>query len=391
MLSVSVAVDPALQHDPAVKIDIGRLDRHRIIQKEIDVIRLVEGVDTVPGPLQIGNDLTRDHVSLSGFRLERVGIVLYVLQVILNRLDRIRRDVIHFIFQFFQIFGIRCKGRIRQKIMLQRADRRKVGIADVVLDRDPSLKFRISEDLPGGRFLLRHEFRIVDDTCDSPHISGRVLAPALPADLTSVEDVFEIGRDSPRIVIVLVRSIVKMLGQRNQLSLVHELHEHVLGGADKVVFVPQRQHVVEVLIRAERGVLHLYALSIGLVIPVLIILPHRVDADDVSARKIDRLLLVPVAEVDILLPVADAKPDDIVLLLCGKCSNRERADRNDPREDSGERAFSEHTFSHTASFLLPGRILAVTTIRTTIRKITAERAQSAVLISVCAPFVAFTT
>ena len=100
-----------------------------------------------------------------------------------------------------------------------------------------------------------------------------------------------------------------MIRERNQPVLADQLHEHVLGRADKIKGVPQSQHVVEIFIGPEGGIFNVHLDAIGFLIPLLKVLDHTVLADDISARKINRLILAPVTGVNVLLPVADAKRD----------------------------------------------------------------------------------
>ena len=130
-----------------------------------------------------------------------------------------------------------------------------------------------------------------------------------------VKDFPDVGRDAFYIVVVLVRLVKKVIGERHRHALLHQLHDHVLRGADQIVLVPQREHIVEVLVGAEGRVFHLHIDAVGLLVPLLKVLHHGVLTDDVAALQLNGLLFVPVPQVDVLLPVADSENDGLAALF----------------------------------------------------------------------------
>ena len=118
MLLFSIITDSAFQHDPSVKIDIGRFFRHCEVQDIIILLRLIQRIDRIPGPLVVGNDFTCDHIRLTGVGLKRISVVLHILQIILNSLNRLGRDIVHLLLKALLIVWIRAELRTCQKIML---------------------------------------------------------------------------------------------------------------------------------------------------------------------------------------------------------------------------------------------------------------------------------
>ena len=99
MLSVGVAVDAALEHDPSVKINIGAFHGNSKFQGEVILVRLVQCVDGVAGPLIVQGHLAGDHVCLAGVSLKGINIVLHILEVFLHPGDHLRRSVIHLLLE----------------------------------------------------------------------------------------------------------------------------------------------------------------------------------------------------------------------------------------------------------------------------------------------------
>ena len=118
MLLFSIITDSALQHDPTVKIDIGRFFRHCEIQNIVILLRLIQRIDRIPGPLVVGDDFTCDHIRLTGVGLKRISVVLHILQIILNSLYRLWRDIVHLLLKALLVVRIRAELRTSQKIML---------------------------------------------------------------------------------------------------------------------------------------------------------------------------------------------------------------------------------------------------------------------------------
>ena len=356
MLLCRVLANAALQHDPPVEVDVGGLLRHRKVQRVLILVRLVHGVDRVSGPLVVGHHLAGDHVRLAGIRLEGIDVVLHVLQIVLHQGDGPGADVVHLRLEFLLVIRCRAELLAGQQIMLQGAEGREVRVADVVLDGHLPVEGAVVQNVPGGCLLLRHDLRIVDDAGDAPHVARRVAAPGFAADLVLVEDLTDIGGHAPGVVIVFVGLIEESIGKRDQHALGHELHEHVLRRTDNVVDVAQRQHVVEVLVGAEGGVLDLHLRAVGLPVPLLEILDHAVLAEDIAALQVDDLVLAPVAEVDVLFPVAD--PERYFVSGCrsfrgkdcrGRCRQHQRSRENGgPGAQDGPHRSPEmiHTF-HT--------------------------------------------
>ena len=109
LLLRGIAADPALQHDPSVKIDVGRFLRHCIIQKISVFLCLIHGISGIAGPLVICDNLSRDHIRFSGVCLKRVNIIFYVLQIVLYLRNFIRGCVVHQVFKIHMISGIAAK------------------------------------------------------------------------------------------------------------------------------------------------------------------------------------------------------------------------------------------------------------------------------------------
>ena len=196
--------------------------------------------------------------------------------------------------------------------MVQRTDRGEVALTHAVLDGDALPELRIRQHIPGGGLRTGHQVRVIDDAGDAPHIAGGVAAPRLTVDLVVLEDLPKIRGHALDIVVVLVRRVEEVLGERLYLALADQLHKHVLGRADEIVGIAEGQHVVEILIGTEGGVLDLHLLAVGLLVPVLEVLHQRVFTEDIPAWEVNDFISAPPALVDVLLPVADAQRDGIV-------------------------------------------------------------------------------
>ena len=316
MLFVSVVADPVLQHDPSVEVNVGTLFGHREGEVKIVLGRLVKAVNAVAGPLIVGYYFAGDHVRFTGVRLEGVDVVLDFLQIVLDLSDHLRRRVVHLLFQLPCIIRIVPEFFRCQKIRFERADCGKIGISDIVLDGHLSVELGIVKDLPGGRLFSGHDLRIIDNACYAPHISGRVAAPGLAFDLMLIKHSLDVGRDALDIVVVLIRGVKEVIGERNRLPLPHQLHDHILRGADQIILITKGEHVVEVFVGAECGVFHLDRPSVGLFIPDFKVLDHGILADDIAGIELDGLLFVPVSRVNILFPVANAQDDRLVFFVC---------------------------------------------------------------------------
>ena len=316
MLLVGVTPDAVLEHDPSVKVDVGALFGHRECEVKIVLGRLVKSIDAVAGPLIVGHNFAGDHVCLAGVGLEGVDVVLDVLQVVLNLRDHLRRCVIHLVFQLPCVIRIISERFGCQKIRLERADCGKIGISDIVLDGHLSAILRIIKDLPGRRLFSGHDLRIIDDTRHAPHVACRIAAPGFSSDLVLIKHSFDVGGDAVDIVVILIRGIKEAVGERNSLSFPHKLHDHIFRGADQIILIAKREHVVEVFVGAECGVFHFDRPSVGLFIPDFKVLDHGILADDIAGIEFDGLLFVPVSQVNILFPVAHAQDDRLVFFVC---------------------------------------------------------------------------
>ena len=285
--------------------------------------------------------------------------------------------------------------------MLQCADRGKIALAHAVLNRHPALEIRIVQNRPGRSLFLRDLLRIIDNSGHAPHVAGRIIGPGLPVDVLGFENVLQIRRDSVDVVIVRIRPVKKVIRERHQPVLADQLHEHIFRRADKIKGVPQSQHVVKVFVGPEGGIFNVHLDAISFLVPLLKVLDHTVLADDISARKINRLILAPVTGVNVLLPVADAKRDRLLRgsVLGRKTRYRHPRCRSHCRQQSRKHGCSSlpvslHPF---APFSIPFPRLLVwyrfipRTVTMTSRKITVERAHSAVLMVVWEPLVALTT
>ena len=125
----------------------------------------------------------------------------------------------------------------------------------------------------------------------------------------------DVGRDALDIVVVLIRGVKEVIGERNRLPLPHQLHDHILRGADQIILITKGEHVVEVFVGAECGVFHFDRSSVGLFIPDFKVLDHGILADDIAGIEFDGLLFVPVSQVNILFPVANAQDDRLVFFV----------------------------------------------------------------------------
>ena len=193
MLLGGISLDPVLKHHPSVEIDVRALHGH--CEREVKIVLgcLVERVNAVSGPLVVGDHLAGDHIRLAGVRLKGVHIILTSLQVILHLRDHLGRSVIHLFFELFGIIRVINKFRGRKQICLDRPYRGKIGISDVILDRNLPFEFRVVKDLPGGSLFSVYDLRIIHDSGHAPHISCRIAAPGLSVDLMLIEDLSDIG------------------------------------------------------------------------------------------------------------------------------------------------------------------------------------------------------
>ena len=226
--------------------------------------------------------------------------------------------------------------------MVQRTDRGEVALTHTVLDGDALPELRIRQHIPGGGLLTGHQLRVIHDAGDAPHIAGGIATPWLAVDLVVLEDLSKIRGHALDVVVMLVRRVEEVLGKRLNLALTDQLHEHVLGRADEVVGVAEGQHVVEILVGTEGGVLDLHLLTVGLLVPVLEVLHQRIFTEDISAWEVNDFISVPPALVDVLLPVADAQRDGIVGLrgsegLEGAERWKEGTQCEAPSREKGER------------------------------------------------------
>ena len=304
-----VISNSALEHHPSVKINVRALLRDRKIQLVIILVRLVHRINRIARPLVVGQNLSGDHIRLSGIGLERIHVVLHGLQPVLHPCNHLRRGIVHHVLQLLLIIRIIDKVIGGEQVMLQCADRGKIALAHAVLNRHPALEIRIVQNRPGRSLFLRDLLRIIDNSGHAPHVASRIIGPGLPVDVLGFEDVLQIRRNSVDVVIVRIRLVKKVIRERNQPVLADQLHEHVFRRADKIKGIPQSQHVVEIFIGAEGGIFNIHLDAIGFLVPLLKVLDHTVLADDISARKINRLILAPVTGVNVLFPVADAKRD----------------------------------------------------------------------------------
>ena len=230
-----IVIDPVLQHDPAIEVDVGRLIRHCKLELVIILLGLIHGIDCVTGPLVVACYLSGDHIGLTRVDLEAVDIVLHPLQPVLHTIDHLRRGVIETILELLLIVRVREEGLARQLVVVQRTDCGEVALTHAVLDGDALPELRIRQHIPGGGFFAGHQIRVIYDAGNAPHIAGGVLAPRLTVDLVVLENLPKIRGHALDIVVFLVRRVEEVLGERLYLALADQLHEHVLGRADEVV------------------------------------------------------------------------------------------------------------------------------------------------------------
>ena len=111
MLFGRISLDPVLEHDPPVKIDIRALFWHSERKDVIIFLRLVERVYAVSGPLVVRNHFARDHIRLAGIGFKRIDVVLDRLQIVLDLRDHLRRGVVHLLLK------VRGIGRVVHKFI----------------------------------------------------------------------------------------------------------------------------------------------------------------------------------------------------------------------------------------------------------------------------------
>ena len=173
-----------------------------------------------------------------------------------------------------------------------------------------------------------------------------------------IEDLSDIRRNALYIVVILDRRIKKLLRERHCLPFPHKLHDHVFRWADQVELVSQRQHIVQVFVGTESGILNFHFHAVILFVPLLEILKHGILTDDVSGFQFNGLFFVPVSQVDVFFPVADSQDHFGVAVTCGlrpdryyagcadSCCNRDGhccCRGTDRTEHSGCRGRPEHT------------------------------------------------
>ena len=200
-----------------------------------------------------------------------------------------------------------------------------------------------------------------------------------------LKNVADIRRNTVDIIIILVALVKKGIRQRIQPSVSHELHDHVFGGAHQIIYISKGEHIVQVFICAESGILDSYPLPICFKVPVREIVKDRVLADDIPALQVYDLIFSPSAFVNVFLPVAYT--EDHLFFVSGGSHDWMRAGQHDTEYKEITHNFPHDSFHRFSPFLLclssleDLRFMSRTTIRT-MAKITVDKAQRAVLISV---------
>ena len=281
--------------------------RHSKFQVKIILLGLIHRIYRIARPLVVRGDLARHHVRLARVHLKGVDIVLDLLQPVLNSRYHLGRRIVHDLLEIGRIVRIIPESVTREQLGVQRAHRRKIALAHAVLDGDAPPVCRIREHIPRRCLLAGHQIGIVDNTRHAPHKSRRISAPRLAVYLVIVKYRPQIRRYTLYIIIIFIVLIEKCIRQRHRPILADELHEHILRRTYQIVGIPQREHVVEILIRAECRIFHIDLHAVGLLIPCLKVVYHRIFAEDIAGLQIYDFVLVPAALVDILLPAAYAQ------------------------------------------------------------------------------------
>ena len=217
------------------------------------------------------------------------------------------------------IIGVVQELLTHEQITLYRAECCKITVADIVLGGYLTAVIFIDKKIPCGNLFLGKDIGIIEESENTPHIACGVFIPVLAVYLIGLECFPDKRRNISDVIVVFVLLIEEIIRIRNKLILCHKLHDHVFRRTYKIEFITECEHVVELFVGSEAAVLHMYSLSVGLIVPLFEILIECVLAKDVTGLKIDEFIISPAAFVDILFPVADSYCDHII--GCGLYGN----------------------------------------------------------------------
>ena len=300
-----------------------------------------------------------------------VPVFLHFEQDLLHFGDRLLVRAVHVVGHLRGVVGVRELSRfvarleVEQLLFKEDGEPHEVGIAHVVLRRDLPCDGFVEHERPSQfELFLGDIFGVVHEPRRAPHISRGVFAPCGLAvahrHRVGVEFLLDEGRDVVDIVVELVALVEERLGVGLEHILGGELHDHVLGGAQKIVGIAQLELVVHILVGAEGGVFHRDGGAVGLLVPHFKVL----DEGGRGAVLVDLVVVLIgalAALVDVFLPVVDAKEDALVFPARRKGGKAGKEECRCGKQ--GKDAFFHRLASLFSCFFRPVRLAASTTMR----------------------------
>ena len=308
---------------------------------------------------------------LARIRLEAEQVFLHVEQDLLHFGDRLFVRTVHVVGHLRGVVLIRKLSRfvagfqVEQLLFKEDGEPHEVGIAHVVFGRDFALDRLVEHERPAEFELFFGDiFGVVNEPRRAPHISRRILAPpgfaAAHRHRVGVEFLLDEGGDVVHIVVEFVALVEEILGIGFEHIFGGELHDHVLGGAEKIVGIAELELVIHILVGAEGGVFHRDGGAVRLFVPHFEVL----DEGGRGAVLVDFVVVLIgafAALVDVFFPIVDAKEDAVIPPARRK--GGEAGDKERRCGKQGKDALFHALTPLFSCFFLPVRLAASTTMR----------------------------
>ena len=323
---------------------------------------------------------------LARVRLEAEQVFLHVEQDLLHLCDGLLVRAVHVVGDHRRVLGIRQFARrvprleVQKLVLEEDGEPHEVGIAHVVFGRDFALDRLVEHERPAELKLFFGDiFGVVNEPRRAPHISRRILAPpgfaAAHRHRVGVEFLLDEGGDVVHIVVEFVALVEEILGIGFEHIFGGELHDHVLGRAQKIVSIAQLELVIHVLVGAEGGVFHRDGGAVRLFVPHFEVL----DEGGRGAVLVDFVVVLIgafAALVDVFFPIVDAKEDAVIPPARRK--GGEAGDKERRCGKQGKDALFHALTPLFSCFFLPVRLAASTTMRmmTKIMVVSAQKEES---------------
>ena len=370
----------AFRHDPAVEPKICAFLGNEEV--EIDSVLFfgkIHRIDGVAAPCEVEPNAPADNVRLAGIRFVAVNVFVHLPHDFFYLCDGFVVGAVHDLGKFLRIVvgGLVKRGDL---VFVENGERHKVGIAHVVLGRHAVAVSLFRHDIPAefGQVCRVNVFGVVNKARHAPHISRGVVAPRgivlriFFVDAVALEHLPDIRGDVADIVVLFLARVEETFVVRFEVILRRKFHDHVLGGAEKIVLVPEFELVVHIFVCSERGVFHADGGAVLLFVP-----PFK--ASDHVGRVGIAVPRVLAAFVDVLLPIIDAEHNFGIGVAARQ--NGDRGERCDCRK---QKCGNSSLFHFRTSFLRPTRFAEITTMRMTTKMMVVSAQKEESVAAVCA-------